>query len=57
MQIFYPTRNAARAACFGKFVDNGPVAPKGQRYGRALSGIGGNSRHRKCVRAIMRAAV
>lgn len=57
MQVFYTTRTAARAAGFGKFVDNGPDSPKGRRYGRALSGIGGNSRQRrKCVRAIMRAA-
>lgn len=55
MVIFYTSRTAARAAHFGTLVDNGPDAPKGQRYGRKLSGISGNSKQRRqMVRKITR---
>lgn len=53
MVIFYSSRNAARAASFGKMHDAGPGAPNGQRYGRKLSAISGNSsQRRKLIRAI-----
>lgn len=54
MMIYFASRTAARSVTFGKLVDNGPDAPKGQRYGRKLSGISGNSRQRRrAVRAIL----
>lgn len=47
MIVFFTSRDSARSASFGKYVDNGKDAPKGERYGRKLSGIGGNSRQRR----------
>lgn len=47
MQIYFKSRDAARQATFGKMIDNGPDAPKGQRYARRLTGISGNSKQRK----------
>lgn len=55
MVLYFASRNAARALSAGKLVDNGPDAPKGERYGRAFAGIGGNSRQRRqSLRAILR---
>ena len=36
MQIYYKSRDAARKATFGKFKDNGAIAPKGKRFAREL---------------------
>jgi hypothetical protein len=47
MIVFYASRTAARAVSFGSLVDNGPDAPKGQRFGRKVSGISGNARQRR----------
>jgi hypothetical protein len=47
MLIFFPSRDAARKATIGKFVDNGQDAPKGSRYARKVSGISGNAHQRK----------
>lgn len=36
MQIFYPTRSAARSALFGKLTDNGQQSAQGKRYARSV---------------------
>lgn len=47
MFIFFNSRESARKATFGKLIDNGANAPKGQRFARKLSGISGNAHQRK----------
>jgi len=37
MQVFYPTRAAARSATFGKLTDNGQQAAQCKRYARSVS--------------------
>lgn len=54
--VFYSTRNAARAARIGKYVDHGAGAPKGHRYARVVS-LSGNARQRRtALRAMQRTA-
>ncbi len=36
MQVYFKTREAARKATFGKFKDNGAIAPNGKRFAREL---------------------
>jgi hypothetical protein len=36
MQVYFKSRDAARKATFGKFKDNGAIAPKGKRFAREL---------------------
>lgn len=45
--IYFSSRDKARNASFGKFVDMGTDAPKGKRFARKLSGISGNSKQRR----------
>ena len=54
--LFYPTREAARACKLGRYVDNGPHSPKGQRYARAVPLKGNAKQRRQQLRAMLRTA-
>jgi hypothetical protein len=52
--IFAPSRDKARAILVGRFVDNGPDAPKGKRFARHVP-IGGSAhQRRKALRSMLR---
>jgi hypothetical protein len=56
MIIFFNSRESARKATFGKLFDAGVEAPKGQRYGRKVTGLSGNAHQRKvALKKAMRA--
>jgi len=58
MMIFFSSRDKARAATFGKFIDNGPNAAKGKRFARRIHAISGNAaQRRKQMRVVLRNVV
>lgn len=43
MQVFFPSRDKARKASFGKLVDNGATAQHGKRFGRNVEAMATNN--------------
>lgn len=52
--IYFATRDAARAMKIGRYVDHGTTAPKGKRHACAIPLAGNARQRRKSLRAMLR---